>query len=92
MYIGPGNGLTGSARLVQEAKDQAEALAGRQAIQARQRELAQEEASLKVQADAISARLANIEAERKIVRQDDQHKQELAAKDRKNISIARKAN
>jgi circadian clock protein KaiC len=91
VYSGSGSVLTGSARLVQEASDQAAALTRHQAIQARQRESEQEEANLKAQANAISARLANIESERKIVRQTEQQSQERGAIERKALARARKA-
>ena len=92
VYIGPGEVLTGSARLVQEAKDQAKALAEQQAAAARQRELEQEEASLKAQADAIAARLAKIEAERQASPgRADQQRKKQAEKERKELAAARKA-
>jgi circadian clock protein KaiC len=91
VYVGPGEMLTGSARLIQEAKDQVEVLAGQQAIQASQRELEQEEASLKAQADAIAARLAKIEVERQTARQAEQQRQEQVKKERTKMAASRKA-
>ena len=46
VYVGQGEVLTGSARMVQEAKDEAQAAGDQQASQRRQRELEQEQASL----------------------------------------------
>jgi circadian clock protein KaiC len=91
VYIGPGDVLTGSARLVQEAKDHAEALAGQRAAQTRQRELEQEEAGLKVQAEAIAMRLFRIEAERRITRKADQQQETQAETERQELAAARKA-
>jgi circadian clock protein KaiC len=91
VYLGPGEVLTGSARLVQESKDQAKTLAEQQATAARQRELELEEASLKTQADAIAASLAKIEAERQIARKTGQQRQEQTAKEQKELAAARKA-
>jgi circadian clock protein KaiC len=91
VYIGPGEVLTGSARLMQEAKDQAEAIEAQGVARARQRELVQEETSLKVQADAIAARLARIEAERRIVSQSDRQRNDQAETERKELAFARKA-
>ena len=54
VYVGPGEVLTGSARLVQEAKDEARAVADQQAAERQRRELEQEQASLEAQADAIA--------------------------------------
>jgi circadian clock protein KaiC len=91
VYTGPGDVLTGSARLVQEAKDQANALAGQRAAQTRRRELEQEEASLKVQAEAIAMRLSRIEAERRITREADQQQKKQAETERQGLAAARKA-
>jgi circadian clock protein KaiC len=91
VYVGPGEVLTGSARLVQEAKDQAKGLAEQQAAAARQRELEQEEANLKNQANAIAARLAMIKAEREVAKRTGRRRQEQTAKERKEMAAARKA-
>ena len=91
VYVGPGEALTGSARLVQEAKDQAKGLAEQQAAAARQRELEQEEANLKNQANAIAARLAMIKAEREVAKRTGRRRQEQTAKERKEMAAARKA-
>jgi len=91
VYIGPGEVLTGSARLMQEAKDQDQALTNQQAAAARQRELEQEEANLKTQAETIAARLTRIEAERQLARQAGQQREKQAEKERKELAAARKA-
>jgi circadian clock protein KaiC len=91
VYIGSGEVLTGSARLGQESKDRAKAVVEQQAAAVRQRELEQEEASLKAQAGVISARLTEIEAERKITSQTDQKRGTQIEKDRKEMATARKA-
>ena len=91
VYIGPGEVLTGSARLVQEAKDEAGVLAEHRAAQMRQHELDQEEAGLKVQSNAIAARLARIEAKRTAARRENQQRQEQAERDRNNLAATRKA-
>jgi circadian clock protein KaiC len=91
VYVGPGAVFTGSARMVQEAKDQALALADRQAAQQRQRELEQEQAGLRAQAEGIAKRLAGIGAELKIAKTRDAERQQTTAKDRKQLAQARKA-
>ena len=83
--------LTGSARLVQEAKDQAQAVADRQASQRKQRELEQEQANLRGQADAIAKRLAGIGAELQIANRLDTQRQQATAKERQVLAQARKA-
>ena len=60
VYVGPGAVLTGAARVVQEARDQAQIVSDRQASERRQRELEQEQANLRGQAEAIAKRLAGI--------------------------------
>jgi circadian clock protein KaiC len=91
VYLGPGEVFTGSARLVQEAKDQAKHLADQEAAVVLQRELEQEEASLKAQADVISARLAKIAAERKVTIQIGQRREQQVEKERNTMAAARKA-
>ena len=91
VYIGPGEVLTGSARLGQESQDRAKALAAEQATAVRRRELDQEEANLKNQADAIAARMAMIKAERKAAKQSDLHRLEQVEKNQAGLAAARKA-
>ncbi|HTY64147.1 MAG TPA: circadian clock protein KaiC [Acidobacteriota bacterium] len=91
VYIGPGEVLTGSARLGQESQDRAKALAAEQATAVRRRELDQEEANLKNQADTIAARMAMIKAERKAAKQSDLHRLEQVEKNQAGLAAARKA-
>ena len=91
VYVGPGEVLTGSARLGQESKERAKVLAEQQAAAARQRELEQEEANLKNQADAIAARLARIKAEREVTNKTDQQLRAQVKKERKEMAAARKS-
>jgi circadian clock protein KaiC len=91
VYLGPGEVLTGSARLLQEAKDQEATRAEQQSARLRQREMDQEEASLKAQAESISARLAKIEADREVLTKGERQRQEQAEIDRKGLASARKA-
>ena len=91
VYVGPGEMLTGSARLVQEAKDKSAAIAEKQAAQSRRRELEQEETSLKVQAGSIAARLDAIQAELAVAQRAAQQRQERTEKEREDLAVARKA-
>jgi circadian clock protein KaiC len=91
VYIGPGEVLTGSARLLQEVKHQVAVRAEQKAAQARQRELSQEEASLKTQSETIAARLAQIKAEQELARQAGQQLERQVEKERKELAAARKA-
>ncbi|HSB67822.1 MAG TPA: circadian clock protein KaiC [Candidatus Methylomirabilis sp.] len=63
VYLGAGTVLTGSARLVQEAQDQAGLLVEQHAAEQRERDLAQEQAALEAQAAALLARVGNIKQE-----------------------------
>ena len=62
-YIGPGGVLTGSARVVQEARDSMEETARRGNIEAREREIQRKRAALQTQVVALQADLASDEAE-----------------------------
>ena len=91
VYVGPGQVLTGSARLMQEAKDQTQAVADQQASERKQRELEQEQVSLRAQADTIAKRLAWIEADIQMAKKSEAQRQQLTAKERQELAEARKA-
>jgi circadian clock protein KaiC len=91
VYVGSGEVLTGSARVVQAARDQAQAATERQAAERRRRELEGEQASLRGQAEAIGKRLAGIEAEIQIARQQGLARQQMAARNRRELGRARNA-
>ena len=91
VYVGTGQVLTGSARLVQQAKDQAQTVVDQQATERRQRELEQEQANLRGQAEAIAKRLAGIGAELQIAKKADTQRQQMTAKERQELAQARKA-
>ena len=59
VYVGPGETLTGSARLVQEARDRARSTLGRQKAQRRLRDLRREEAYRQERRDLAAARKAD---------------------------------
>ncbi len=91
VYVGPGQVFTGSARLVQEARDAAQALTDQQSADRRKRELEQEQTSLKAQAEAIAKRMASIGSEIQIVRKRDVERHRVVTQDRKDLAQARKA-
>ena len=62
-YVGPEGVLTGSARLAQEAKDQAAALIREQEMERRTRELERKRRETAAQIEILQAQLANEEAE-----------------------------
>jgi circadian clock protein KaiC len=91
VYVGPGQVLTGSARMVQEASDRAQAAAAQQTSERRQRELRQEKAALEAQAESLKARLEGVQAELKIASQQDKDRLETVRRDRQELAAVRKA-
>jgi circadian clock protein KaiC len=83
--------LTGSARLVQEAKDKARTVADRQASQQRERELKREQADLRNQADALAKRLEAIGTELRMAKTRDTERQQSADRERRGLARARNA-
>ncbi len=91
VYVGMGQVLTGSARLIQEARDEAQELADRQSSGRMMRELQQEQENLQAQEANIAHRLKSIGRELQITHQSDRDRQNSAAKESHDISIARSA-
>ncbi len=91
VYIGPGQVLTGSARIVQETADKAEKDAEEQAVARRQRELAQEQASLEAQIRSLNSRIGEVKGELRIVADRDHHQLRDKIKERRRLAVARKA-
>ena len=79
-YVGPEGALTGSARLAQEAKDTAAALAREQEMERRSRELERKRRETAAQIEILQAQLANEEAEvEQLNREAAARKDQLAA-------------
>jgi circadian clock protein KaiC len=91
VYVGPGQVLTGSARLMQEAKDEVQAVGDRQETERKQRELELEQATLRAQADGIAKRLAGIGAEIQNVKKADAQRRQLNTQERQDLGRVRKA-
>lgn len=91
VYVGTGQVLTGSARLVQEAKDQTRAVLDMQASGRKQRELEREQIRLRGEAEAIAKRVANIGAEIRIVKKSDADRRRILTLERRELGRARKA-
>jgi circadian clock protein KaiC len=77
VYLGPGGVLTGTARCVQESREQAEALMHRQEIEARQRALVRRRQALEAQIAALRAEIETEEDE--MQRLTDQSEAEIIA-------------
>ncbi len=91
VYIGPGAVLTGSARLVQEARDRLQISAERQTAERRKRELEQERVALAAQIEELKARLGGVQEELQIVRSEEKERTESSRKERKRLEAARQA-
>ncbi len=91
VYLGPGTVLTGSARLVQEADDQAQRAIEQQAAQRRLREIQQERKTLQAQMDALQAQLANMDDEARTVQSINEQREEVLHQDRQRLAELRQA-
>jgi circadian clock protein KaiC len=91
VYLGGGTVLTGSARLVQEAQDQASALAEREATEQRERDLAEERATLEAQAGALLARVHSIKQERQTAKAQARGRGDVAGARRRALARVRQA-
>ncbi len=91
VYVGRGQVLTGSARLVQEGQDRTMAAQARRAAQQRQRELTQEGTAIEAQIAALSARLGTLKDELKTVTAQETDREETADRDQEQLAAARMA-
>jgi circadian clock protein KaiC len=72
VYIGPAGVLTGSARLVQEAQEEAEELQHHYALEGKQRQSERKRQTLEAQIAALQADIATEEAElQQLIRQEE---------------------
>jgi len=91
VYVGPSGVLTGSARLVQEAQEQAALMTRNQEVERRQIELERKRTTLEAQIVALRAEFAVQEiASMKIVGQEQAENAQLA-QERADMGLSRKA-
>ena len=91
VYVGPSGVLTGSARLVQEAQEQAALMTRNQEVERRQIELERKRTTLEAQIVALRAEFAVQEiASMKIVGQEQAEDAQLA-QERADMGLSRKA-
>jgi len=88
-YIGPSGVLTGSARLAQEAREQAESLMLQQQADQRRFELDRKQQSIRAQMEALRLELSAIEADLKLHVEQEQSLFNTLAKDRMAMAKAR---
>ncbi len=91
VYVGPGEVLTGSARIAQEARDKARAVEENEAAARRRRELEQEQSLAKAQLEALQIKTAALDEELKALRSDEEARAAAAARDRAEMARMRNA-
>jgi len=91
VYVGCGSVLTGSARLLQEAQDKAQAADERQKIARRRRELEQEQTLAQAQLDTLQLKTAALAEEIKTLASDEQARLVAAAHEQTELAHARGA-
>ncbi len=91
VYTGSGTVYTGSARLIQEARDRADALAVQEAAKRRLSELSQERRTLEVQIEGLQAKLAALSAEQGLANGQEKQRRDEARRERAELARARKA-
>jgi circadian clock protein KaiC len=89
VYIGTGTVLTGSARLIQEARDTAMDEARRQETARRQRELEQEKAQVQARIEALQHKAGVLAEDLDFLARCEQNRLEAAACDRADLAGAR---
>ncbi|OGJ90552.1 MAG: KaiC 1 [Candidatus Raymondbacteria bacterium RifOxyA12_full_50_37] len=91
VYIGAGAVLTGSAREVQESKDNAQKLSDKQSSERRQRALRQQHLTLKGQVEALKVQLAGLAEELRISADAERCRIGVMHHRKKEMSLIRKA-
>jgi circadian clock protein KaiC len=90
-YLGPEGVLTGTARLAQEARDRAKALADRQEIERKKRELGQKRKVLDAQIAGLQTAFESEEEELKRIMAQKEKQEKVLAEDSKEMGKARQA-
>lgn len=91
VYVGPGKVLTGSARLVQEARDRAEDAVHQQTVARRRREIEQEQASVRAQLETLQLRTAALADELDALVTEEASRQIADQQNQKELGRARGA-
>jgi circadian clock protein KaiC len=88
-YIGPAGVLTGTARVVREAEEAAQALRRQQENRRRQREAERRRLSLERQIDELRAGLEAVREEEAILLDEDDRREALLASERRDRAVRR---
>ncbi len=91
VYMGHGQALTGTARLVQEATDKSQRAVEWQGAERRRRELAHEQASLELQVQSLKSKIQDLKTEIKIVARHEGEQEKTNRTEQHNLAAARKA-
>ncbi len=91
VYLGHGKVLTGSARLVQEGAEKAEALIRRQETKRKQRELEHKRAAIESQIKLLRSQYESAEEELRISSQQAKLNEETISRDARQMAKSRKA-
>jgi circadian clock protein KaiC len=91
VYVGPGAVLTGSARMVQEARDRAQAVAERQSLFRRRRALEQEQTLARAQLEALQLKTASLGDELHTLDREEQTRLRTAAGEQTELARVRGA-
>jgi circadian clock protein KaiC len=89
VYAGPEGVLTGSARVIQEARQRAEAAARQQQAERRQRDLGRKRQALEAQLAALRAELEATEEETRLILAEDRAREDDLAQDRDRVGRRR---
>ena len=90
-YVGPAGVLTGTARVVQEAEEQAIALRRTQESERRKREVIRQRQAIERQIAELRASLAVAEEEEGVLRDEDDTRETLLGVERRAITVRRSA-
>jgi circadian clock protein KaiC len=91
VYVGPSGVLTGSARVAQEAQEEAEKLARQQEIERRKMSLERKRKVLKTQIEAQRAEFAAEEEELKKIVEQERTREARVQDEREAMAVSRKA-
>jgi circadian clock protein KaiC len=91
VYVGPSGVLTGSARLVQEAQEQAAQMTRNQEVERRQIELERKRTTLEAQIVALRAEFAEQETASQVIIGQEQAENAQLAQERTDMGLSRKA-
>jgi circadian clock protein KaiC len=92
VYVGPGGVLTGSMRAAQEAKERADDLVERQAIELRRREIDRKRAVTRAQIAALEIELEAADSEANLIAAQDEVREKRHTADREAMARRRGAN